>query len=167
MAQGALAEAGESLQQALTLDPGNGPAYYQMGRLRHRQGKIESAKESLRTAIRLNTGDLASHQALAAILEAEGETTRAEREIKRALALKENDPVLLLTLARLLLVQGKNDAAWETLKQAAHRFPRNFDAQVRLVDWYYQNDGEDQPLGLYQAAGTLKPNRSVVRTRLE
>jgi tetratricopeptide (TPR) repeat protein len=124
--QGALsAEAGrpveaiEHLEAALALDPGLGPAHYNLGVVLERLGRTEEAAREYRSAVALDPGDAEARNNLGLLLLEQGALEAAEGHLRAAMAARPAYARPHFNLGRLLLLRGQSAEARTHFERAA------------------------------------------------
>jgi Flp pilus assembly protein TadD len=81
---GRTAEAVESCKRALTINPGNAEAHFNLGVLA--RGRHEEAADSLRRAVEIKPDFAKAHHSLGTVLSSLGQLDAAEESLSRALS---------------------------------------------------------------------------------
>ena len=153
---GQFVNAESAYKQALKLTPNDPAIFYNLAVLYKERGALDSAIEFIRKAADLQKGDLESRRILSELLLQSGKFDEAIRELKLSLEMDESDPVLHLTMGEALMKNGERASAIKEFKRAENLFPKNFEAEIRKADWYFQKTLFEESLNAYRAESLLK-----------
>ena len=120
----AAAEAVESYERALAINPGYAEVHLNLGMLATTQGRHEEAAESLRRAVEIKPDFAQAHRALGVVLSAPRASSMRRRQAFAALCPSSpNPPIFFTTLAMILLSLGKSPEALQLIVPALERAP--------------------------------------------
>lgn len=129
---GKIAEAEQSLRQAISQTPWDGSLYYRLGQLQKRQGKRSLAEEAFAQSSRLKQ---ASREDVEILMQVSADLR--SRKYSEALAVGEQisqranpDPVTLVALGVLYGGADRHEQALRIFDKAAERNPQLFEAQL-------------------------------------
>gem|GEM_PF-822599 len=139
--EGRLAEAAKAFEQAISLDPKNGNAFYSLGNVYLEMGRWADAINAYYRAISLNKNDVEAYNALGIALGMRGQDMQAAAAFERAIKIypKWAEPYYNLSQARRRLRQDEAaQAAYERAIRlrpdyATHP-PQRFTAAVKNAD---------------------------------
>jgi len=130
------------LLQALNIDPGYAPAWFELGDAYFKQGinglreKLEAralARSAAERALALDPNDARVHALLGAMATTTNDLAGAARELETALAIDANDTYVLYWSGRLLDSLGRFDEAFALYQRLAARNP--LDGQSYFALW--------------------------------
>jgi 2-polyprenyl-3-methyl-5-hydroxy-6-metoxy-1,4-benzoquinol methylase/Tfp pilus assembly protein PilF len=101
------AEARDSYERALAINPDDPGAHFNLGVLATAEGRHEQAAESLRRAIAAWPGHAAAHHVLGKVLSNLGQYEAAEASLRRALSIAAESEDIRYDLAMFLVAGGK------------------------------------------------------------
>ncbi|HXY95483.1 MAG TPA: sulfotransferase [Steroidobacteraceae bacterium] len=132
VARGAFAEARESYQQLVNLDPRDALARNGLGIALFKLSRYEEAEAELRRAIGLRSGYPEAHFNLAAVLQATGRYHESEMPLRRALKLKPAYVNARISLGTTCMHLGRLAEARTCYEKALRAAPRSTQARVGI-----------------------------------
>jgi len=136
--QSRLAEAEQSLRQALALRPEFAPLHEDLGGIQSRQRRLEEAVASFETALRLDPRLPLARKSLGRSLAELGRGDEADATLQSWL---EQDPQRLnVAVALDHLKAGRKDEAISTLRKELREHPENVDALHTLAQAYWGDE---------------------------
>ena len=138
------AEPVKKLKKELGLNPGNGKAYLELGRLYRKQDKFQQAEMYIKKALKINPGNTRAHLELGRLYQGHGEfIDQGEEEFKKALKLDPGNHEACFELAWLYKDMGKFQQAEMYIKKMLQINPGNHGAYL-LLGRLYQEHGKVQ-----------------------
>jgi tetratricopeptide (TPR) repeat protein len=112
----------QSLRKAISLDPTDSDAIFQLGQTQLQKGSLDDAKASFELLLQKNPRDSRSYTFLGMVAEGQHDWQRAEQQYQKALDLQPENAVAANNLAQLMLQHGGNMEMAMTFAQTARRF---------------------------------------------
>ncbi len=140
------------LKQAVTIDPTNGQAYYNLGIVYKDQKKWSDAAQAFSEALKFDGANPALHYEIGSALLEDKKLAEAQREFESALRL---DPKLYKAHFRLGVLLEKQDKVREAdaeYRKAIESNPRFIPPYLRLGNLYLDNDYEKEAAQVFQNA---------------
>lgn len=128
-------------EDAITLNPGFGPAYANLADLHRALGAEAETDRVLREGIRRLGDEAALHHALGLSLVRQGRMVAARESLQRAVTLAPDEPRYRYVLAIALEADGRVDEAIAELQRAYASRPANPSVLVALVQ-FHQRSGD-------------------------
>ena len=163
---GANAEAGESLAQAIALDPTSFDAYFFLGRVEYAMKDFADAVSHLRAAVKINPSHAEGRFFLGTALEAAGDSDAALIEYQKLIDIDPQSAIGQVGLGALLVKQGKLDDAIATLKRATTLDAKSFEARWALGRALSLANRFAEAVESLQAAVALASDRSDAHYQL-
>lgn len=161
------AEAGATLQQAISFAPSSADAYVDLGDNYlgglHKPGEAANA---YREAIKLKPNLAAAHLGLGAALAAQGEVAPAVVEFGLAAKFAPKDPVPSHELGRLYASQKQYDKALAAMDKALKIQPGYMPARLDRGDIFVAKGALDKALVEYQAAAKALPKLAIAHLKV-
>ncbi len=132
--EGRLADAIESLQQAIAQAPTNAEYHYTLGRLRKSKGDLEAAEQCYREAVRVRPEYVDAWISLGILLRNAGRPAEAEACQREALRIDPKNSLAVLNLGNALLSQSKFSDAAEVLRESQGRFDEAAECFRRVIE---------------------------------
>ncbi len=130
-----LEEAAAASERALSLMPGSGPMYYNLGVTYKELGQLDKAEAALRESVRL-APTLFHHQAgLAEVLFAKGQWEEAEIHARKAAEIDPKEPKIFLLLRDIHQRQGDLDKVIEDVRHAVQANPNSAALRGQLAEF--------------------------------
>ena len=131
--RGQLAGAAECYEEALALDPSQGPAHNNLGNVYLALGRVNDAAASFRSAIAADAALAEAHLNLGIVLHHAGELAEAATRYRAALRLKPALAEASLNLGHLLEEEGDIAAATDSYRAAIAARPELAEAHFNLA----------------------------------
>lgn len=125
LARGAYADALESFQQLVQLDPRDPVARGGLGAALGLLGRYQEAEEQLRRAVGMRPSYLEGHFNLASVLQSMGMHDEAEKHLRRVLKLKPSHLDARISLGMSFILLGRLPEARDSFEKALKIAPRN------------------------------------------
>jgi len=160
LGRGAFAEARESFQQLVNLDPGNAIARNGLGIALAQLARYGEAEAEFRRAIGIRPGYPEAHYNLAGVLQTTGRYDESEMPLRRALKLKPAYPDARVSLGTTCLLLGRLKEARDCYEKALRVAPRNAQAlfgvgQIESLEGHFA-----EAEAAYQRALAAEPGAS-------
>lgn len=159
-ARGAYAEAMESYEAVLTVDPRNVVARNNLGVALARLGRCAAASEQYRRAIRLKECFFDAHFNLGNLLGSQGRFADSEQPLRRALKLRPKSPDVQVSLATTLINLGRLNEVRSLLEAALESTPHHAGALQILGDLRAREGQFAEAEALYKSALEVTPHAS-------
>ncbi len=157
IARGAAAEAIDSFQELLSLDPSNVFARNNLAAALSRLGRYREAEDQLRRATLIRPAFADAHANLGAILRWKGRTVESETHLRRALKLQPTHVDAHINLSTTVLLLGHLREAKGLFEKALRLAPRNVAALVGLGHIAEAEGRLDEAETLYKRALDVDP----------
>jgi len=164
---GRMAEALETVRQALTVAPENPELQRARGRILLEQGDLAGARAALEKARALAPAEARVHVDLANLYRNLGDLPRARTEAREALRLDLKSPEAHVAQGLVLGATGKEDAAAEAFRQALRLAPDDPDALFYLGSVELRAGRAEVALPLLTKLVEKAPDYPEARTTLE
>lgn len=146
----------DPLNQAVALDEGLAEAHYLLGLCLRETGRADDARQALARAIAIDPASIVAREELADLDREAGRTT-AELDQLEALSSLDPRPVRRITLGLAQARAGRQAQAFETLRQAAERYPDYSGVYVALGRiWLESSRGGRDRIALSKALEALQ-----------
>ncbi len=120
---GRTAEAVESYERALAINPGYAEVHFNLGVLATTRGRHDEAVNRLRRAIDIRPDFASAHHTLGRVLSSLGHLDAAEASLRRAFSIEPESAEILYDLAMILLARSKSPEAVQLLVRTLERAP--------------------------------------------
>ena len=158
-------QADAQFEKALTTDPENRFARYDLAQLELQHGKLSEAEQNFRRLLADNPADGEAHAQLGAILAATNRATEGQKELEAALAIDPNSFNALFNLASLEAEQG-NLAGAAGLLERALKQKDDAEAHQLLGNVYAAQGGYESALEQFGRVEKLQPNDPAAHFQL-
>ncbi len=159
-------EAGESLAQAVALNPNSFDARFYLGRVQYAMKDYAGAVANLRAAVQLNPRHSEARFFLGTALESAGESEAALAQYQELVKMDEQSAIGQVGLGALLVKQGKTVEAISALRRAVTLDPNNFEAHWALGRALALNENFPEAVESLTKAVALAPRRSDAHYQL-
>lgn len=163
-----------ALEKALSLDPAEPYANYNLGRLHYLRGALPWSERLLREALRARPEFFEARFMLACVLQDRGDARDAAAQFEAVLRERPEDFGALFHYAGALRVLGRPADAAGALRRALALDPQNADAWASLSDVLQETEDAEGAVAALEALLRLRPdwadahyNQGVVLARLK
>lgn len=152
-------------QEALSIDPGNVDARFNLAHLDFKHGDYADAEEAYRRVLVENPNDAMAHNELGGVLAAVNRPTEARREFEAAIAISPDNFDALYNLAGIEAENNNLPRATELLERALKQ-KNDADAHQLLGSVYAQSGKLADALDQFKAVQILRPKDTVAHRQL-
>jgi uncharacterized protein (TIGR02466 family) len=152
------AEAADSYQQAIQLQPNNADLYFNRGIALTQIGGLDEAIQCYQQAIRIKPSFFEAHGNIGTILQRLGKLDDAIQSYQNGLKINPQDARGFFNLGTALRDNGDLPAAIQSYQKAIALFPNYTDAYNNLGETYRDQGEMDAAIQQYQAALSRNPN---------
>jgi len=149
--------------QAISANPADPVAYYQLGLLMKEQNRVDDAYAQFKQAVLLKPDYVGAHANLGFIMYQIGRVEDAKNEFTLALRFGNNSAEIRYDLGYILSKQGQYAQALPHLQQAIALKPDYAEAHYTLAQTYLLLNRPADALGEYEAALALRPDNAALR----
>jgi Tfp pilus assembly protein PilF len=152
-------------QKALTVDPENADARFDIAHLDSKHGNYAEAEQEYRRVLLANTKDASAHNELGGVLAAVGRPADAQYEFEAAIAISPDNFDALYNLAGIEAGNNNLPRAAELLERALKQ-KDDADAHQLLGNVYAQSGKLADALDQFKAVQVLHPKDTVAHRQL-
>ena len=149
--------AAAEFEKAIALDPGNGWAYCQLGKIYRGQGRWAEAEAALRQALKLDARNGWARIELGVLYQGQDRLPEAAAEFEEVIALGRDQGWAHCQLGRIYHKQGRASEAEAALRKALEFYPRDGGAHMELGALYHEQDRFPEAAAEFERAIAMDP----------
>ncbi len=157
----------QSVRKALSIDPNNSDAIFQLGELQQQKGSFDEAKASFERLVQKNPRDPRPFALLGMVAEAQHDWQRAEQQYQKAVGLQPDNAIAATNLAYLMLQHGGDlDMALSFAQTARRAMPDSPKTADTLASVYLRKGNYQLAQNLLNEAVQKSPDNQSYRYHL-
>ena len=154
---GKLDKAVDAFKKALSIQPNNADAYYNLGNVLHKQGKLEEAVEAYKKLISIKPDNAEAYLNIGNVLHEQGKLEEAVSNYNKAISIKPEYADAYNNLGNALKNQGKLEEAIEAYNKVLSIKP-DTDTYYNMGNALKEQGKLDEAVEAYNKAISIKPD---------
>ncbi len=164
--RGSRDEARDFFLKALSRDPNDLEALYDLGMLAMEDDRLDEAESFLARAVIVDPSFATAHLNLGAVLARQKKFSSAEAEFRRAIELAPHTEAPYLALAGVYEDEGRREDALGLYRRIVNEAPNSGNAQFRLGVLAQKMGKSDEAIKALESAVALQPKSALARAQL-